>query len=326
MDVGKKYNRLRWKSVMHILKVTFQGFLDDNVMKLSASLAYATIFALVPFITIIITLGTFFHRDIASQLYGQMNEFLGEEVVLQLQHIIRNASLSNNSSFTAILGFGIMLFGASAIFAEMQTSLNIIWGIKPKPKRGWLMFLKNRVLSFSMILIIGFLLLITFSISSIIAGLNNRLIAYFPDAALIFFKIFGVVLNFVVITVLFMLMFKMLPDAKIKSKDVFIGALVTTFLFLVGQYGISFYMATRNITSVYGAAAFLIVLLTWIYYSSVIIYIGAEFTKSWANELGGKIFPDTYAVSTRIIEVHEDKPIETINKTQLDKSDDNTGS
>ena len=295
-------------------------------MKLSASLAYATIFALVPFITIIITLGTFFHRDIASQLYGQMNEFLGEEVVLQLQHIIRNASLSNNSSFTAILGFGIMLFGASAIFAEMQTSLNIIWGIKPKPKRGWLMFLKNRVLSFSMILIIGFLLLITFSISSIIAGLNNRLIAYFPDAALIFFKIFGVVLNFVVITVLFMLMFKMLPDAKIKSKDVFIGALVTTFLFLVGQYGISFYMATRNITSVYGAAAFLIVLLTWIYYSSVIIYIGAEFTKSWANELGGKIFPDTYAVSTRIIEVHEDKPIETINKTQLDKSDDNTGS
>lgn len=324
MDLDKKNNRLTWKSVIHILKVTFQGFSDDNVMKLSASLAYATIFALVPFITIIITLGAFFHRDIASQLYGQMNEFLGEEVVLQLQHIIRNASLSNNSSFTAILGFGIMLFGASAIFAEMQTSLNIIWGIKPKPKRGWLMFLKNRVLSFSMILIIGFLLLITFSISSIIAGLNNRLIAYFPDAALIFFKIFGIVLNFVVITVLFMLMFKMLPDAKIKSKDVFIGALVTTFLFLVGQYGISFYMATRNITSVYGAAAFLIVLLTWIYYSSVIIYIGAEFTKSWANELGGKIFPDTYAVSTRIIEVHEDKPIDTINKTQLDKSDNNT--
>lgn len=318
----KKERKITFKSLWRIIKLTIRGFTDDNVTKLSASLAYATIFAIIPFITLIITIGTFFRRDIATQLYGRMNNLLGEEVVVQLQTIINNASAANSSTMATIISFGVMIFGATAIFAEMQTSLNFIWGIKPKPKKGWLMYLKNRLLSFSMILIFGFMLLVTLALSTLISSVSDRLIAYFPDVTAILFQGLGILVNIIVISILFILILKMLPDAKIKFKDVAVGAVVTTVLFLLGQLAISFYMGTRNITSVYGAAAFILILLTWIYYSSIIIYIGAEFTKAWADEVGDKIFPDEYAVSTRIVEILEDKPIETINKQEIDKAAD----
>lgn len=199
----------------------------------------------------------------------------------------------------------------------MQGSLNTIWGIKAIPKKGWLKYIKNRLLSFSIILVFAFILLITFSITNIIGNLSERFMSNYPEIAESFVKLVGILINIGVTAFIFILIFKMLPDAQIKTKDVLVGALVTTFLFLVGQWAISLYIGIANVGTVYGAAAFMAILITWIYYSALIIYIGAEFTESWANEMGGRIFPDKYAVATKIIEIHEDKPLETVNKVEI---------
>lgn len=319
MNAPRK-NKLTLKTLIDITKQTIQAVSDDNVTKLSASLAYATLFSLIPFITLIITIGALFHQDIGSVMYQQLGALLGQETSGELQNIIANAAKTNRSTFASMISFGVMIFGATAIFAEIQTSLNRIWGIKPKPKIGWLNYLRTRLLSFSMILILGFLMLVSLSLTSLITRFNERLVVYFPDITVVLFHIFGWVLNFLVIAALLILMFKMLPDAKIKFKDVIIGGIVTTILFLIGQFGISLYFKISNPTSVYGAAASVVLLLTWIYYSSIIIYVGAEFTKAWANKMGGKIYPDSYAVSTKTIEILDDAPIETINKKTAEQS------
>jgi membrane protein len=145
---------------------------------------------------------------------------------------------------------------------------------------------------------------------------------YLPEVTVVLFKVIGVILNIAVTVSIFLLIFKVLPDAKIKFRDVMIGAVVTTVLFLVGQYAISIYLSTSKITTLYGAAASVLLLLVWVYYSATIVYIGAEFTKAWANELGSKIYPDEYAVSTRIIEIQDDGPINNGNKQEIDKSTD----
>lgn len=322
MEKERIRKKISFQSIINIIRLTIKGFTTDGVTKLSASLAYATIFALVPFLTFIVTFGSWFDQDISSHMYKTMNGLMGNEVTTQVQALIANTSESGSSALARLISLGVMIFGATAIFAEMQTSLNTIWGIKPKPRKGWLHYLRNRVLSFSIILTLGFLLLITLSVSTIINSLRERLIAYFPDVTAILFQIIGMVLNILVVSSLFILIFKILPDARIKFKDVTVGGIVTTIFFLIGQFAISIYLGTRNTVSVYGAAAFLIILLTWVYYSSIIVYIGAEFTKAWANEIGGKIYPDQYAVSTKIVEIASDKPIEVINKTETDQLSD----
>lgn len=292
-----------------ILKSTVQGFSDDNLGKLSASLAYATLFSIIPFLSLLITIGTFFHTDLGNQLYTQLQPILGADAVEQLRAVIANADQKGSSSLAAMIALGVTIFGATAIFAEIQGSLNTIWGIKAIPKKGWLKYITNRLLSFSIILVFAFILLITFSITNIIGNLSDHIMSNYPDIKESFVKIAGLVINLGVTTLIFTLMFKILPDAKIKSKDVIVGALVTTLLFLVGQWGISLYIGIAKVGSVYGAAAFIAILLTWIYYSAIIIYIGAEFTESWANEMGGKIVPSEFAVATQIIEVQqESKP------------------
>lgn len=306
--------------LVKILKDTFQGFGDDNVTRLSASLAYATLFSMIPFLSFLITIGTFFKMDLANQLYIQLQPILGAEVVEQLRAIIANADKTDASTFATIVTLGITIFGATAIFAEIQGSLNTIWGIKPIPKKSWLKYIKTRLLSFSIILVFAFILLITFTITNVISNLSGRFMANYPEVAESLVKIVGVIINLGVTTFIFVLIFKILPDAKIKSKDVFVGALVTTILFIIGQWAISLYIGIAHVGTIYGAAAFMAILITWIYYSAIIIYIGAEFTEAWANEMGGKIFPDEFAVTTKIIEIHEDKPLESVNKVEIDKT------
>ncbi len=310
------------KSIWTILKKTIEGFINDKVTRLSAALSYATIFSFAPFTLVIITIGAFFAQDIEGKLFGELSMFLGSDGAKVLQDVVHNAQLANKSTLSTIIGIGVILFSATTIFASIQESLNTIWGIKPKPKKGWLKLIKNRLLSFSVIIALGFILLVTMSTSSIIGLLNDRLMAYYPDVTVFLFKAIGIVLNISFTTLVFLLIFKVLPDAKIKYRDVTIGAVVTTILFLIGQYAISIYLSTSNIGSLYGAAAFILLLLVWVYYSATIVFIGAEFTKAWANELGGKIYPDEYAVSTRTIEIHEDNAISNESKKEIDRSSD----
>ena len=321
-SITQRKQKITPKSIWTILKKTVQGFSDDKVTRLSAALSYATIFSFAPFILVIITIGAFFTQDLEGKLFGELSMFLGADVAQTLQDVVHNAQIANTSTLSTIIGIGVILFSATTIFTSIQESLNTIWGIKPKPKKGWLKLIKNRLLSFSIIIALGFILLVTMSTSSIIGLLNQRLMAYLPDVTVIIFKLIGIILNIAVTASIFLLIFKVLPDAKIKFRDVTIGAFVTTALFLVGQYAISIYLSTSKISSLYGAAASVLLLLVWVYYSATIVYIGAEFTKAWANELGGKIYPDEYAVSTRTIEIEEDGPVKNRNKQKIDNLTD----
>lgn len=295
-----------FSALVRIMKETFQGFLDDDVMKLSASLAYATLFSIIPFLSLLITIGVFFHADLTSQLYSELQPILGPDVVEQLKSIIGNAENTHASVFATLLSLGVSIFGATTIFAEMQSSLNTIWGIKAIPKKSWLKYIQTRILSFSLVLVFAFVLLITFVLTQFIESLSDMFMANNPDVAESLVNIVGIIINICVTAFIFVLIFKVLPDAKIKIKDVLIGAIVTTLLFLVGQWGISLYIGIANVGSVYGAAAFMAILITWIYYSAIIIYIGAEFTQAWANEKGSKIYPDEFAVATKIVEIQQE--------------------
>lgn len=303
-------SRKRLSVFIKIMKETFQGFIDDNVMRLSASLAYATLFSIIPLLSLLFTIGILLNTDLTKDLYDQLEPIVGSKVIEALQSMMANAKKTESFSFATLVSVGVSIFGATTVFAEIQSSLNTIWGIKAVPKKSWLKYIKNRLLSFSVIVVFAFILLVTFTISNIIMELSNRFIANYPEVAESLIKVIGLIINIGVTTVIFALLFKVLPDAKIKIKDVFIGALVTTILLLIGQWAISFYISFANIETVYGAAAFMAIFITWIYYSAIIIYTGAEFTKAWADELGGKIFPDEYAVATKVIEIHEEnKPV-----------------
>ena len=274
--IGKK--KLSLSLLIKIVKDTGQGFIDDSVTRLSGSLAYATLFSIIPFLSLLVTIGVALHMDLANQLYIQLEPIVGAEVIGALRLIIENAERTDSSASAAIVSLGISIFGATTIFAE---------------------------LSFSIILVFAFVLLITFSITNIIGDLSNKFMASYPEVAGFIVKVVGQVLNIGVTVIIFVLIFKVLPDAKIKSKDVVIGAVVTTVLLLIGQWGISFYIGIANVGTIYGAAAFMVVFITWIYYSAIIVYAGAEFTKAWANEMGSKIFPDEYAVATKVVEIRE---------------------
>lgn len=309
-DRIRNKKKLTFSLLFKILKETVQGFIDDNVTSLSASLAYATLFSIIPFLSLLVTIGVFFNMDFANQLYTQLEPIVGKEVSEALHSILNNAQTKEVNSYATFISLGVTIFGATTVFAEIQSSLNTIWGIRAVPKRSWLKYIKNRLLSFSVILVFAFIMLITFSVTNIITELSERFMNSNPDVAESIVSVVGVVLNIGVTAVIFTLLYKILPDAKLRSKDVYIGAIVTTLLLLVGQWGISLYIGVADVGSVYGAAAFMVVFVTWIYYSAIIIYIGAEFTQAWANEIGGKIVPDEYAVATRIVEIREERPKE----------------
>ncbi len=307
--------KLTLKGLWNVLKDSFTGFSEDKVVKLSASLAYYTLFSMAPLLIVIIYLLSFFYgrANTEESIYSQIEGFVGSDTALQLQQIITNASLEGKGSLALVIGIGTLLIGATTVFAEIQESINMIWGLKPKPKRGWLKMLQNRLLSFSVIISLGFLLLVSLGISAIIEGLSAQLQRAFPDVTVVLFYILNLVITFSVITVLFGTIFKVLPDAKIKWKDVLAGAIATALLFMLGKFGISFYISKSNVGSTYGTAGSLVVLLLWIYYSAIILYFGAEFTKAYAVRYGADIRPDHYAVITKTVEV------ETEHDTMQDK-------
>lgn len=300
--------KFSFKGLWKVLKQSFSGFSDDKVMKLSASLAYYTVFSMGPLLIVIIYLcSLFFGREaIEGTIYGQIESFVGSDTAKQIQDIIKNASIGDKGNLAATIGVITLLIGATSVFAEIQDSINSIWGIKPKPKKGWLKLLVNRLLSFSVIISLGFLLLVSLGVSYLVEALSQSLARAFPDVTVIIFYIVNLLLSLVVISTLFAVIFKVLPDAKIKWRDVISGAIATALLFMAGKFAISFYIGQSDVGSTYGAAGSLVVLLVWVYYSSIILYFGAEFTKAYAVEFGSAIHPNDYAVITKQVEVEEE--------------------
>jgi membrane protein len=278
---------------------------EDNITKMAGSLAYYTVFSMAPLLLMIISLCSIFlkREAVEGTIRRQLDDFVGTDTATQLQEIIRNAGSVDKGTFAAIIGGVTLLIGATTVFAEIQDSINTIWRLKPKPKRGWLKMLQNRFLSFSVIVSLGFLLLVSLGVTAIIDGFSDRLKGYFPDVTVVLFNIINYVVTLMVTTTIFMVIFKVLPDAVIKWRDVFAGGLATSILFILGKFGISFYISQSNVGSTYGTAGSLVVVLLWVYYSSIILYLGAEFTKAYALKYGSEIHPNHYAVTTKIVEV-----------------------
>jgi membrane protein len=283
-----------WKA----FKMAGYGFIEDNAFKLSASLSYYTVFALGPILVMVISLaGIFFGREaVQGRVYTQLNGLVGSQAALQIQDIIRNIQSSELGTAGAIIGGIILFIGATGVFTEMQDSINFIWSVKAKPKKGWLKYLTNRLLSFSLIVGISFILLVSLIFNALLNLLSDKLTRLLPDYTVQFFYIINSTIIIVVISGLFTVIFKVLPDAIIGWKDAIIGAVFTALLFLLGKFLINYYIGTSNLGVTYGTAASIIIILTWVYYSSIILYFGAEFTKMYAMQAGSGIHPKETAV------------------------------
>jgi membrane protein len=302
------------KQIWQTLVQSFKSFGEDKIAKYSGSLAYTVVFSLGPLLIVLIFICSIFFGQEATQnkIFQQTQDFIGKDGASQLQTIIKNASLSGKSNFAAIIGIITLLLGATAIFAEIQDSINTIWNLKAKPKKGIWKIIRNRFLSFSVVVSLGFLLLVSLAIATVVESLSNRLRAMLPDVTVVLFYIINLVISFLVTMVLFALIFKVLPDAKTKWKEILPGAVASAVLFMIGKFAISFYIAKSNVGSTYGAAGSLVILLLWVYYSAIILYLGAEFAKAWSVRLGRGIQPNDYAVISEDVKVESDKGKKTV--------------
>jgi membrane protein len=281
-----------------ILRQAFTEFINDHGLKFSASLSYYTVFSLGPVLLIIISLaGIFFGKDaVEGKIYWQLEGLVGSPAALQIQQIIGNIEESQLSRSGAILGVVILFVGATGVFTEMQDSINYIWSIKTKPKKSIVKFLFDRLISFSLIISFGFILMVSLAVHALVDILHEKLQSFFDDATVIVFEGLNYIMLFIVITTLFAVIFKILPDARIRWKDTFVGATFTAVLFMVGKWLIGLYLGNSNIGVTYGAAASVVIILLWVYYTSIILYFGAEFTKIYTMNFGGGIVPEKTAV------------------------------
>lgn len=312
------------KNIGKLLIDSVNGFLDDGCMRMSASLAYYTVFSIGPLIIILIWgLGFFYEQSLAqpgdaeSQVMAELTAVFGEDISNLLESAIQKISLESKSGIGILIGIGTLIATSTTIFIDIQKSLNEIWRIKPKPKKGWLKMIANRVISFSMILGLSFLLMASLFLSSLLGALTSYIEKYFDFLNISLISMVNTGITFLVITVLFGGIYAFLPDAKIRFKNIIGGAIFTALLFMVGKYLISFYLMNNATASAYGAAGSVIALLAWVYYSAAILYFGAEFTKQYAIRYGEQIEPAPFAVLVKQTEV--EKPGEKISDQTLEQ-------
>jgi membrane protein len=307
------------KQYWSILKDAFDGFMDDNAMRMGASLSYYTLFSLAPMLLIIISLGgIFFGREaVQGQVYEQINGLIGSDAAKQVQDILKNAQRSGQSTWAAVVGVVTLLIGATGTFAEMQDAINFIWGLKAKPKTGVVKYLMTRFLSFSLIISLGFLLLVSLVVNAVLNAFSQKVELLFSDATVYIFWFINLFVVWGVIASLFTVIFKILPDGKIKWKDSFIGAGFTSLLFMIGKYVIGLYLGNSSVSATYGTAGSIVIILLWVYYSALILYFGAEFTKAYTNFYGRSIQPNGYT-DFRSEEIKKDINHSGIPKSELE--------
>jgi len=278
-------------------RTTFKTFVAENYIRYSAALSFYTIFSLAPLLIITISLcGYFFGREaMEGKIYAELHTILGDEAARQIQQMIRHVVSAQNSFFAKTFGIIAIVLGINGIYAEVQDAINCIWKLKTKPKLNRKKYLIKRVISFGIFSSIGFLLVLSLIINWLIAVFGNYLVKFFAGASVYMVFAINRVFIIAIIAVLFTFIFKYLPDGKVRWKDAIWGAIFTSFFFILGKAGIGYYLDNSHVASMYGAAGSMVVLLLWIYYSSVIIYFGAAFTKVYAYLYGGKIIPGSYA-------------------------------
>ena len=295
LDNSHKFNL---KELPSLLSKTYKSWMADDPFRLSAIVAYYTVLALPALLVIIINVvGSIWGIEIVQgQLTDEFTSALGKDAATAIEQIISETQDSDKNLLSTIIGIGTLLFGATGVFYQLKISLNEIWKIKPNPKASIWKIITDRAVSFAFILVIGFLLLVSFIVTAAISALNSYIRDVLPDVLLYVAYILDFVLSVGIISVLFALIFKYLPDAKIKWKTVWIGAILTAILFVIGKLLLGIYFGQADPGSTYGAAGSIVLILLWVSYSSLILFFGAEFTYIYAKRYGSGIEPKGIAV------------------------------
>lgn len=289
--VQTNYQRINMHSWLACLNISFSRWIEDKALRLSAALAYYSVFSIAPLLVISIGLAGLVlgHEAVTGQLQVQISSYVGEQAASGLQAMVQNASKPTHGVVATLVGFATLLIGAASVFGELKDALNTIWRVKNKSGLGIGQKFRAKILNFGMVLVIGFLLLVSLVITAALAGLNHRLEGVFHLPAFLWTGIASII-SFGVVTTLFALIFKVLPDARIQWRDVWIGAAMTALLFEIGKTALGWYLGRESTANAYGAAASVVLLLLWVYYTSAILFFGAEFTRVYA-EVGGRHVP-----------------------------------
>jgi membrane protein len=277
------------RDLWYILKCAVAGWWNDNVPRLGASLAYYTLFAMAPILVISIAIAGFFFgaEAVRGEVVSQMRGLVGDTGALAVQSMLENAATRRDSALATVIGLATFFLGATGAFLELQTALNGIWRVKPRPNAGLRQMLFQRLISFGLVVGVGFVLLVSLVISAALAALDRYIGNAFPGFAVVWTAI-NVLVSFGVVTLLFAMIYQFLPDVELRLRDVWVGALVTAGLFTVGKGLIGLYLGTSAIASSYGAAGSVVVLLVWVYYSAQVVLLGAEFTKAYVQRFEAK--------------------------------------
>lgn len=291
--------QIRIKSTFKLIQEAFKEWQEDKASLLAAALAYYTVFSITPLLVIAIAIaGAVFGQDTARrEILDQINQLVGEQGAQAIETALANANQPQISSVASIISIVVLLIGASGVFAQLQSALNTVWNVKAKPNGGIWEFIRKRLLSFGMVLAIGFLLLVSLILSAMLSGIGKLEINLLPGLTPLW-QLLNFGMSFGFISLLFALIYKYLPDVKIRWKDVWIGAIITALLFTLGKFAIGLYLGRGSLGSAYGAAGSLIVFLAWVFYSAQILLFGAEFTQVYARKYGKRIRPNSHAELT----------------------------
>ncbi|MBE2271508.1 MAG: YihY/virulence factor BrkB family protein [Anaerolinea sp.] len=282
----------RLKTFLSLMKETFDEWNRDKAPRLAAALAYYTAFSIAPLLIVVIALvGLIYGQEaVRGQLDNQIQGLVGAQAAAAIQELVAGANHPDTGIIASIIGVVTLMLGAAGLFGQLQDALNTVWGVEPKPNQGLMATIRSRLLSFTMVLGIGFLLLVSLVISAALSAINAWMSSLLPFSPVIL-QVINLIVSLAVITGLFSLIYKVLPDVKIAWRDVTLGAFVTAVLFTIGKFLIGLYLGQSSIASSYGAAGSFVVLLLWIYYSAQILLFGAEFTQVFARRYGSKIEP-----------------------------------
>ncbi|NEN22346.1 YihY/virulence factor BrkB family protein [Cryomorpha ignava] len=296
-----EHKKFRIKHLPELLKRTYKEWNADDPWRLSAIVAYYAVLSLPGLVVVIInTVGAIWGNDIVQgRLTNEIADAIGQSAADSIQEIVAGTQGGDKSFISTIIGLATLIFGATGVFYHLQLSLNIVWDLKQVENAGFKKLVKDRIMGFGFVMVVGFLLLVSFALSAVLALLNGYLERIFSELSVYIAMISGEVLSLGVITVLFTLLFKFLPDAKIRWRSVWVGGLLTAVLFSIGKYLLGLYFGSADPSSTYGAAGSMVLILLWVSYSCLILFFGAEFTWVYANTYGHSIMPNNKATFIR---------------------------
>jgi membrane protein len=289
---------LKLKDIWSLIRRTFSQWREDKAPRLAAALSYYTSFSLAPILVIAISVaGAFYTRSAVQDLIvNQIGNLAGSEGERLIRSMLDATKNLGSGLVPTIFGVVVLIFAATGVFGQLQDALNTMWEVQPRPGRGVLSLIKDRFFSFTLVVGVGFLLLVSLVISAALSAFSSWTLGLFPDFEVII-QILNQVISFLVIMVVFAFVFKYVPDAEIEWRDVWLGAAVTAALFMIGKFAIGLYIGNSNVAGTFGAASALVVILIWVYYSAQISFLGAEFTQVYANTYGSRVVPEKDAVA-----------------------------